>query len=50
MEVIHQFHDVYPGARIAPTSQIDRHHDRGRFSWAMQQEDGTVLLEGIDFR
>ena len=49
VRVIQQFHDVFPGVRIAPTSQMDRHHDRGRFSWEMRQDDGTVLLEGIDF-
>lgn len=34
-------------ARLLPTSGIDLHHDRGRYSWVVVREDGT-RLEGLD--
>lgn len=38
-----------PPFRIVRTSAIDQHHDTARFSWSAVQEDGTVLVAGIDF-
>jgi len=38
-----------PGARIRPTSGVDVHHDRLRFTWLMDGADGKPMMEGIDF-
>ena len=38
------------GAQIVITSGVDSHHGkRLRFSWQMQNADGAVLAEGIDY-
>jgi hypothetical protein len=34
-------------ARLAPTSGVDMHHDRARYSWVLVREDGT-RFEGFD--
>jgi hypothetical protein len=34
-------------ARLTPTSGVDMHHDRARYSWALVRPDGT-RLEGFD--
>jgi hypothetical protein len=43
------FHQQMPGARIRATSGIDVHHGRLRFTWAMDDAHGAVVVEGIDF-
>jgi hypothetical protein len=43
------FQKSLPGARIAPTSHTDVHHDMLRFSWRLLKADGTTLTDGIDF-
>ncbi len=34
-------------ARLAPTSGVDMHHDRARYSWVVLRPDGT-RFEGFD--
>jgi SnoaL-like domain len=34
-------------ARLTPTSGVDLHHDRARYSWALVREDGS-RIEGFD--
>lgn len=36
-----------PGARLVPTSGVDLHHDRARYSWALVRPDGS-RFEGFD--
>ncbi len=44
------FLDQTQGARIVITSGVDSHHGtRLRFSWQMQNADGAVLADGIDY-
>jgi hypothetical protein len=38
----------FPGVTLRRTSAIDAHHDQARFAWAGVDEDGTVVLAGID--
>ncbi|MGQ0511859.1 MAG: nuclear transport factor 2 family protein [Betaproteobacteria bacterium] len=45
---IGRVHAQYPGARLARTSAIDRHHDVLRFAWRMTLADGKGLPEGLD--
>lgn len=45
---IGRVHTQYPGARLARTSAIDRHHDVLRFAWRMTLADGKALPEGLD--
>lgn len=42
------FTDRFPGHRIVATSGADGHHGWFRFAWAMQDADGTTVLEGFD--
>ena len=47
---IRAFHkDGMPGARIVPSSGVDEHHGRVRFTWRMEGADGSTIMEGIDF-
>ena len=41
--------DGMPGARIIPSSGVDEHHGRLRFTWRMEGADGSTIIEGIDF-
>jgi len=43
------FQQQMPGARIRGTSGVDAHHGRLRFTWAMDDANGSVVVEGIDF-
>ncbi len=44
------FHkDGMPGVRIIPSSGVDEHHGRLRFTWRMEGADGSTIIEGIDF-
>jgi len=38
----------YPGYRFRRTSDVDAHHDRVRFCWALAPEGGPVFVDGID--
>ena len=42
-------HQRFPGYRFRRTSEIDQHHDRLRFSWALAPADGPVFADGVDF-
>lgn len=47
---IDQINEFRAGAgkvRLVPTSGVDMHHDRARYSWAVLQADGT-RFEGFD--
>lgn len=41
-------HQQFPGQRFVRTSGIDAHHGLVRFEWALEAEDGTATIEGID--
>lgn len=43
------FRQQMPGARIRPTSGVDTHHGRLRFTWAMDDASGGIVVEGVDF-
>ena len=38
----------FPGHRVARTGEVDQHHDRLRFPWALQDPDGKTVMTGID--
>lgn len=38
----------YPGHVFERTSDIDEHHDHGRFGWRLCDPEGGVVVEGID--
>lgn len=44
---VHEFRAREGRARLVPTSGIDLHHDRARYSWAVVREDGS-RFEGFD--
>lgn len=37
-----------PGSRVMRTSEIEIHHQIGRFRWQLEKEDKTRLPEGLD--
>jgi hypothetical protein len=39
----------FPGHRIVQTSGVDEHGGCFRFTWALTDPDGAVVMEGIDF-
>lgn len=39
----------FPGHRFVRTSAIDSHNDFARYAWKLQDAQGHVALEGIDF-
>ena len=41
-------HAHYAGHSFARTSEVDVHHDRFRFAWALNGPDGTPVLTGLD--
>lgn len=43
------FQEQLKGARIVPTSAVDEHHGKIRFTWKMEGADGSAIMEGIDF-
>jgi hypothetical protein len=49
IELISGFQAQVNGARIVPTSAVDVHHERFRFTWAMLGADGSRMMEGIDY-
>jgi len=38
----------FPGHQFRRTSEVDTHHDRVRFSWALAAEGGAALVTGTD--
>jgi hypothetical protein len=38
----------FPWHRIARVGEVDQHHDRLRFPWALRDADGNTVLTGID--
>jgi hypothetical protein len=49
IELISGFQQQVNGAKIVATSAVDVHHDKFRFTWAMQAADGATMIEGIDY-
>jgi hypothetical protein len=43
------FQQQLAGATIVPTSAVDAHHGKLRFTWKMVGADGKDVMEGIDF-
>jgi hypothetical protein len=43
------FHAQMPAHRLVVTSGVDEHHGFLRFTWAIQNSDGALVLEGVDF-
>jgi len=37
-----------PGTQILRTSDLDLHHQIGRFNWELRGQNENVLLKGID--
>ncbi len=42
-------HARFPGHRFSRIGEVDAHHDRVRFSWALAPEGGAALVKGTDF-
>jgi hypothetical protein len=42
-------HARFPGHRFSRIGEVDAHHDRVRFSWALAPQDGAALVKGTDF-
>ena len=42
-------HERMPGATLAYTSGVSRHHNHIYFSWHLLAGDGKVILKGVDF-
>ena len=49
IELISGFQAQVNGAKIVATSAVDVHHEKFRFTWAMQAADGSTMMEGIDY-
>jgi hypothetical protein len=49
VEHIGGFQARMPAHQLAVTSDVEEHHGFLRFAWAIQDGDGNVVLEGIDF-
>jgi hypothetical protein len=47
IEQIEVFRRTEGTGRLVPTSGVDMHHDRARYSWALLRADGT-RLDGFD--
>jgi hypothetical protein len=39
----------FPQHQFARTSEIDAHHERIRFHWALAPEGGAAIVKGVDF-
>ncbi|MGI4870204.1 MAG: nuclear transport factor 2 family protein [Janthinobacterium lividum] len=46
--IITGMHQQLPGVRMLLASELDTHHQVGRFHWLQQRPDGTAI-EGTDF-
>ena len=42
------FHQAYAGHRFERTSEVDEHHGRYRFAWALLGPDGSTAVTGMD--
>ena len=47
IEQVHEVREREGQAKLMPTSGVDMHHDRARYSWALVRADGT-RFEGFD--
>ena len=48
-QVADTLHSVYPGHTFARTSEVDAHHSRILFSWALLDPAGATVSVGADF-
>jgi len=39
----------FPKHRFARTSDVEAHHERIRFCWALATESGAAIVRGVDF-
>jgi hypothetical protein len=39
----------FPGHRFRRTGEVESHHDRVRFTWALAPEQGEPVVSGTDF-
>ena len=46
---IEGFRSQFAGARIETRTGVDEHGTNFRFGWAMVDESGTTMMEGVDF-
>ena len=49
LERLAGFRERFPGARVEITSGLDENHGFVRFAWTILGEDGSELLDGMDF-
>jgi hypothetical protein len=47
--MIGQVHGQFPGHRFVRTDDVNEHHDRVFFSWALVSADGAAAAHGFDF-
>jgi hypothetical protein len=47
IDQVNEFRAEEGRAKLTPTSGVDMHHDRARYSWAVVRPDGT-RFEGFD--
>lgn len=47
IDQVNEFRAREPGARLVPTSGVDLHHDRARYSWSVVRPDGS-RFDGFD--
>lgn len=45
---IEGFTERFPGARVTITSGVDEHHGFARYAWTIADQDGRMILHGID--
>lgn len=49
LQLIAGLRQTFAGVSIEPTSGVDEHHGKLRFTWKMLGADGNAMMEGIDF-
>jgi hypothetical protein len=47
--MVQALHERFPGHRFRRSSDVDTHHDRARFAWALGPESGPAVVKGVDF-
>lgn len=47
--LIGQLQQRFPGHHLRRTGDVDTHHDRLRFAWALLAPGGATVFAGIDF-
>lgn len=47
--MIQSVHARFPGHRFRRVGDVDVHHDRVRFAWELNPENGPAVVKGTDF-